>query len=323
MTDTSPKIIFAGTPQFSAIHLQALLDHHFPIQAVYTQPDRPKGRGRKLEASPVKQKALEFGIPIHQPVTLRDSNEQQFFQSLAPDLMIVVAYGLILPESILRVPRLGCINVHASVLPRFRGAAPIQHAILAGDTHSGVSIMQMEVGLDTGPVFIEAHCPIYPDDTSQSLHDRIAELGAKTLVTYLPELLDGALKPIAQDDSKACYASKINKSDAFIDWNCPATVIERKIRAFNPTPIAYTYLEAEQIRIWRAQIIGGEDNKAPGTIVNVSKQGIDVMTGEGILRLLQVQLAGGKPLAIHDILNAKNNLFVKEKRFEAKHDNEK
>lgn len=310
MTKLTPRIIFAGTPEFAAIHLQALLDENIPIHSVYTQPDKPAGRGQHLQSSPVKQVAKHSGIPVHQPVSLKSIEETQFLKNLHPDLMIVVAYGLILPPDILAIPQKGAINVHASLLPRWRGAAPIQRAILAGDEKTGISIMQMEAGLDTGPVFIKVVCPLLANDTNLQLHQKLALLGSKTLINCLPQILAGSLKAEAQDAAQATYAHKIIKQEAKINWQQSAVEIERRIRAFNPWPIAFTSIDNQVIRIWQATVVKtGSPPFQPGTLVTVSTQGIDVVTGDGIIRLLQLQREGGKPLFIKDILNAKNHSF--------------
>lgn len=302
------NIIFAGTPEFSAQTLQALIQSQHQIKAVYTQPDRPAGRGRKLTASPVKQLAVQHDLPVYQPVTLRDAQEQQKLAALQADLMIVVAYGLILPEPVLAAPYLGCINVHASILPRWRGAAPIQRAILAGDNESGVTIMQMDKGLDTGAMLYKVTCPIHSDDTSEVLHDRLADLGAQALLHTLNHFSE--IKPEAQDNELATYAHKITKEEALLDWRAPAEELARKVRAFNPWPVAFF----ENARVWQAEVV--EKNVStlqPGTIVQASSQGIDVATGNNVLRLQKLQLPGGRVLSAADILNARRNEFAEGK----------
>lgn len=304
------KIIFAGTPNFAIPALKALLEHYHVI-AVYTQPDRPAGRGQKLHASPIKQIALEANIPVFQPQTLRDANAQDMLKSLKPDLIVVAAYGLILPKEVLAIPPLGCINIHASLLPRWRGAAPIQRAILAGDTETGITIMQMNVGLDTGDMHYKMNCPIEANENSQQLHDRLAHIGATALLKTLRDIENNTAHAVKQNDSEACYAPKLTKEEANLDWQLSAITLNRAVRAFNPYPMAYTYLQHQLIRIWETAVISTEisSSTSPGTILAVSRQGIDVATGAGILRLLCLQLAGGKPLAIHDLLNARANLF--------------
>jgi methionyl-tRNA formyltransferase len=301
------SIIFAGTPVFSVKTLMALINSGHDIKAVYTQPDRPSGRGRKLTASPVKELALEKQIPVYQPVSLRDENEQKKLASLEADVMIVVAYGLLLPLPILQAPKYGCINVHASLLPCWRGAAPIQRAILAGDTKTGVTIMQMDKGLDTGDMLYHLECPIFSSDTSAILHDRLAELGAEALLKTLDNLSE--ITPEKQNDQLKTYAEKISKDEAKLDWNCSAAELDRKIRAFNPWPVAETMCDGHVVRIWQAENLQQTTHAEPGEILQVSKQGIDIATGNGILRLLKMQLPGGKPLPMVDILNARSQLF--------------
>lgn len=308
------KLIFAGTPEFAATHLAALIDSQHQIVAVYTQPDRPAGRGRKLTAGPVKQLALQHDLLIRQPVTLKDPSEQQRLAELNADLMVVVAYGLILPAAVLEIPHLGCINVHASLLPRWRGAAPIQRAILAGDTETGITIMQMDKGLDTGDMLLVEKTPINTDDTAQSLHDRLAEIGAKTLLNALKQLSENKLTPEPQDDSQATYAEKINKQEAAIDWQQDAEQIHRQVGAFNPWPVAQSVIENKTLRIWSTNVVEGQSGAEPGSVIDESKSGIDVATGKGLLRILKLQLPGGKPLAVSEFLNAHS---LKGKKFNA------
>ncbi|SDK43451.1 methionyl-tRNA formyltransferase [Microbulbifer yueqingensis] len=307
------KVIFAGTPDFAAVHLQGLLDSEHSVIAVYTQPDRPAGRGKKLLASPVKQLALQHDIPVYQPPSLRDEAAQAELASLDADVMVVVAYGLILPQAVLDTPRLGCVNVHASLLPRWRGAAPIQRAIEAGDPESGVAIMQMEAGLDTGPVLVESRCPISPRDTGGSLHDKLARLGGPALLEALTRLADGSAEPQAQDDSRATYAAKISKEEARLDWHRPATELERQIRAFNPFPVCwttYTDQRGEQrLRVYGAQLERGCHSDAPGTILAADAEGILVACGREALRLQQLQLPGKKALPAEEILKGYRDLF--------------
>ena len=303
------KIIFAGTPEFAAITLRALCESGHEICAVYTQPDRPAGRGRKLTPGPVKRMALEARLPVHQPESLKQAGVREQLRGLNADLMVVVAYGLLLPAQILSIPRFGCVNVHASLLPRWRGAAPIQRAILAGDTQTGITIMQMNEGLDTGDILSRETCDIKPDDTAASLHDRLARLGAATLLSTLTLIENNSATRTPQDERLACYAAKIDKAEAFIDWTQSAVVLERTVRAFNPWPVAYTTVnETERLRIWQAGVIESQAGQfhgtMPGTVVHSGRDGIDVMTGKDTLRLLRVQPAGGRAMSARDFLNA-------------------
>ncbi|BAP54772.1 methionyl-tRNA formyltransferase [Thioploca ingrica] len=296
------RIIFAGTPQFAVPSLLALLRSQHQISAVYTQPDRKAGRGLQLQASPVKLIALEQGIPVYQPTTLKSAETQAQLQALQPDLMIVVAYGLLLPKPVLETPRWGCINVHASLLPRWRGAAPIQRALLAGDKVTGITLMQMDIGLDTGAMIVQRTCEIQPDDTGQTLHDKLANLGAQLLAETLDEI--ESLPVTSQDDRQATYAKKLDKAEAQLDWQKPAVVLERQVRAFNPWPIAQAPLLNQTLRIWEAQALPVLPTTQPvGSILACQRQGIDIVTAEGILRLLKIQKAGGKPISVNDFLN--------------------
>ncbi len=297
------RILFAGTPDFSVPPLRALLESAHQVVGVHTQPDRPAGRGRKRQPSPVKQVAQEAGVPVHQPVTLRRPEAVETIADLAPDLMVVVAYGLILPPEVLAIPRLGCVNIHASLLPRWRGAAPIQRAIEAGDRVTGVSIMQMDEGLDTGPVYLMRETPIEREDTAATLHDRLARLGAEALMEALPGIADGSLQPRPQDEAGATYAPKLEKKEAFIDWNQPAWRLERKVQAFNPWPVAQTRYEQANLRIWEAHAIDGMA-AAPGTVMAAGREGVDVATGEGLLRITRLQMPGKKPVSAQDFINA-------------------
>jgi len=298
------KIVFAGTPGFSVPALQSLLDSSHDVIAVYTQPDRPAGRGRKTTASPVKQLAMQYDLPVYQPHSLKTEAAQQVLVALQPDLMVVIAYGLILPPEVLAIPRLGCVNVHASLLPRWRGAAPIQRAILAGDAETGVCLMQMDAGLDTGPVLASTVSPIAAEDTGSRLHDKLAQLGAQLLSDNLSRLEQGQLEPRQQDEVLACYAGKLEKSEARIDWRAPAVEIMRRIRAFNAWPVAETRYADRQLRIWDAIVAPGEAEALPGTVQSVDKTGIEVACGAGRLRLLELQLPGARAITAGEFINA-------------------
>ncbi|TNH94244.1 methionyl-tRNA formyltransferase [Aeromonas sobria] len=303
------KLIFAGTPDFAARHLAALLSSDHEVVAVYTQPDKPAGRGQKLTASSVKELALTHNLPVYQPASLRKEEAQAELAALSADLMVVVAYGLILPKAVLDTPLLGCINVHGSLLPRWRGAAPIQRAIWAGDDETGVTIMQMDVGLDTGAMIRKVHCPISADDTSASLYDKLAELGPQALVDTINAMAAGETAADAQDDALANYAEKLSKEEARIDWSMDAVTIERCIRAFNPWPISWFEVADQTIKVWQAEVIASEHGQQPGTLLNADKQGIDIATGQGILRLLALQPPGKKAMSVADLLNSRRDWF--------------
>lgn len=299
------RIIFAGTPEFAAQTLTALLETtEHNICAVYTQPDRGAGRGRKLTTSPVKQLALQHNIPVEQPLNFKDQAERDKLANYQADLMIVVAYGLLLPQTILDTPSLGCINIHASLLPRWRGAAPIQRAILAGDTETGVCIMQMEAGLDTGPVIARASCPILDTDSTQKLHDRLAKLGAETLIETLPNLLENQAQASPQNDAESNYATKIEKSEAAINWQQDAKAIARQINAFNPWPIAQTLWQQKTLRIWAAHDLKKAHNATAGTVLSIDKTSINIACGHGTIAITQVQAPGKRAMAVNDFLNA-------------------
>ena len=286
------KIIFAGTPQFAASALAALLREH-QIVAVLTQPDRPSGRGMQLTASPVKQLAVQHGLPVLQPATLKTAEAQREIAALDAEVMVVAAYGLILPQAVLQLPRYGCLNIHASLLPRWRGAAPIQRAILAGDAETGITIMQMDEGLDTGDMLLRRACPIAPNDTAQTLHDRLAGIGADSILEVLRLLQDSRLAPVRQDDAAATYAAKLLKSEAQIDWRRDARQIERAVRAFNPFPVSHASLDGVAIKIWQAVLQEGAQGEA-GEIMAADKRGITVACGKDALRLDVLQRPGGK-----------------------------
>ncbi|MGI2106091.1 methionyl-tRNA formyltransferase [Shewanella frigidimarina] len=304
------KIIFAGTPDFAARHLQALIDSEHDVIATYTQPDRPAGRGKKLTASPVKALALEHAIPVFQPASLRNEEAQAELAALNADIMIVVAYGLILPKVVLDTPRLGCINVHGSILPRWRGAAPIQRALWAGDTETGVTIMQMDIGLDTGDMLLKTHLPIEATDTSASLYEKLAEQGPKALVQALIGLSDGCIKAQKQDETLANYAEKLSKEEARLDWNKSAKQLWQDIRAFNPWPVSYFEHQQSVIKVWQADYSAELCSQAPGTIIAATKQGIEIATADGKLMIKTMQLPNKKPLDVADILNARGDWFT-------------
>ena len=288
------SIVFAGTPEFSVPALEALIAAGHQVAAVYTQPDRPAGRGQKLTMSAVKQCALRHGLHVEQPLKLRDPSAIEHLATFKPDVMVVVAYGLILPQAVLDIPELGCINIHASLLPRWRGAAPIHRAIAAGDAETGVTIMQMEAGLDTGPMLLERRESIRATDTTATLHDRLARLGAEAIVAALPDLANGTLRPRPQPADGVTYAAKITKEEARIDWSRPASQLDRQIRAFNPWPVAETTLRGDQLRIWSAMPMTQSSGASPGCVTQVDDDGIHVATGDGSLVLTQVQIAGRK-----------------------------
>lgn len=313
MTD-GLRIVFAGTPEFAAHHLQALLASRHSVVAVYSQPDRPAGRGKKLSASPVKALAAAEGVPVYQPISLKDPVAQAELAGLQADIMVVVAYGLLLPKAVLETPELGCINVHASLLPRWRGAAPIQRALAAGDAITGVTIMQMDVGLDTGAMLVKAECPILSEDTGGSLHDRLLTIGVPALLEALDQLQAGTARGEVQDDQASCYAPKLHKDEALLNWRQPATALARKVRAFNPFPVAFTQRRGtgndERIRIWAAQHSSGNTNQASGTVVAIDAEGIHVSCGEGNLVLQQLQLPGKKALPVSELLRGHPDLFA-------------
>ena len=294
------KLIFAGTPEFAARALAALIAAGHEIALVLTQPDRPAGRGMKLTPSAVKQLALQHGLPVAQPLTLKDAEAQQMLREVGADVMVVAAYGLILPKLVLDIPRLGCLNIHASLLPRWRGAAPIQRAILAGDSETGVTIMQMDVGLDTGAMLLKRAVPITATDNAASLHDKLAEVGGEAIVTALAQLAQGALPSEAQDDALANYAAKLSKEEARVDWQRPAAELARAVRGYNPFPAAFTLLNGEPLKLWQAVVAEGKG--LSGEILAADAQGVLVACGEGALLVTELQRAGGKRLAAAQFL---------------------
>ena len=298
------KIVFAGTPEFAVPTLQILLDSTHQLCAVYTQPDRPAGRGRRLRPSPVKVLAETHGLEVVQPDSLTGPEESERLAAFQADLMVVVAYGLLLPQAVLDTPRLGCINIHASLLPRWRGAAPIQRALLAGDERSGVTLMQMVKKLDAGPMLKQAECAIVPHESAAELQDRLALLGAEALQEMLSVLAAGAVRPQPQNETDVTYAHKVEKSEALMDWLRPAQELERQVRAFNPWPVAYTSFNGERLRIWRAEALVQRTDAAPGAVLDGVAGRMDVATGNGVLRLLEVQLAGKKRMPVQPFLNA-------------------
>lgn len=318
MSQASLRILFAGTPPFAAQHLKGLIDSKHQLIGVYTQPDRPSGRGKKLQPSAVKVVAEAAQIPLYQPPSLKDPAAQKELAALHADLLIVVAYGLILPLPVLRTPRLGCLNVHASLLPRWRGAAPIQRAIEAGDSHTGITIMQMDEGLDTGDILATQRCEIGSDLTAASLHDVLAELGSPLLLTVLDDIETYQANRQPQPSEGATYAHKIMKPEAAMDWTLSASVLGARIRAFNPFPVCFSSLGGERVRIWEATPITavGESSSKPGTLLSAGDDGITVACGEGTLSLTRLQLPGGKQLAASEILKAKKALFAPGAQFD-------
>ncbi|HWK72640.1 MAG TPA: methionyl-tRNA formyltransferase [Povalibacter sp.] len=298
------SVVFAGTPDFSVPALEALIASRHRVLAVYTQPDRPAGRGQQLAMSAVKQCALRHGLPVEQPSTLRDEAAVERLASWNADVMVVVAYGLILPANVLAIPSLGCFNIHASLLPRWRGAAPIHRALLAGDAETGVTIMRMDVGLDTGPMLLERTTPIAAADTAASLHDRLAAMGAQALLEALDGLIDGSIAARVQPAEGVTYAAKISKAEAAIDWSRTAAELDRQIRAFSPWPVAETCWNGQQLRVWEASVTNAAATAAPGTVLSADATGIRVATGSGLLNLLRVQLAGRKAVTAAEFLNA-------------------
>ncbi|MEH6825992.1 MAG: methionyl-tRNA formyltransferase [Motiliproteus sp.] len=315
MSSSPLRIIFAGTPEFAAAHLEALINSQHQVVAVYTQPDRPSGRGKKLLPSPVKLLAQARGIGVHQPASLKGAAEQQELSALNADLMVVVAYGLLLPKAVLDSPRLGCINVHASLLPRWRGAAPIERALMAGDPETGVTIMQMDEGLDTGAMLSILHCPIEENDTSGKLHDRLQGLGTRALLQTLEQLSDGSAVATPQNNDQANYAHKLLKSDRELDWDLSAVKLCRQIRGLNPSRVAYSYLNGQRLGVWNAVLHPGTPEQSAGSIIGADNLGLLVATGRGILQLTHLQLPGGRQLPVAELLKSRQDLFRPGNRF--------
>ena len=307
MTKPHLRLGFAGTPAIAATVLESLLQKGYLPEIVYTQPDRAAGRGRKLHSSPVKNIALQHELTLMQPETPGVIDPDNHLSQL--DLLVVVAYGMLLPAKILGLPRLGCINIHTSLLPRWRGAAPIQRAIEAGDKETGVSIMQMDEDLDTGPVLAQIRCLIANDETSGSLHEKLAVLGSKCLIETLERMSAGKIQPIPQDSTHATYANKITKAEARLDWSRKAVDLERQVRAFNPAPVANTEINGLHFRIWEVALINKSANTKPGTILTCDKTGVDIATGDGIIRLLKIQPAGKRIMTIQEFLNGRPDFF--------------
>jgi methionyl-tRNA formyltransferase len=298
------RIVYAGTPEFAVAALNALHASEHQVLAVYTQPDRPAGRGRVLTASAVKQYAQSHAIAVEQPLNFRDAAAIEHLRSYAPDVMVVAAYGLILPQVVLDIPQFACLNIHASLLPRWRGAAPIQRAILAGDTQTGVTIMRMEAGLDTGPMLKTQSCALTSKDTAASVHDRLAALGATLLMEVLADLPGSLQRAAAQPAAGVSYAKKLSKEEAQLDWSQTAEQLDRKIRSFNPWPIAETQLHGQQLRIWQAQIVSVKHREVPGTVLAATGAGIQVACGSGVLNLTEVQQAGRKALSAAEFIKS-------------------
>ncbi|MBS9435267.1 methionyl-tRNA formyltransferase [Photorhabdus hainanensis] len=306
----SLRIVFAGTPDFAARHLEALLMSQHEVVGVLTRPDKPAGRGKKLTPSPVKVLAEEHNITVFQPATLRSEENQQWILKQQPDVLIVVAYGLILPKTVLNIPRLGCLNVHGSLLPRWRGAAPIQRSLWAGDTETGVTIMQMDVGLDTGDMLYKASSPITPEDTSASLYEKLANIGPDALLKTLSLITSGKNQPEIQNENLVTYAEKLSKEEARIDWKLSATHLERCIRAFNPWPMSFFEMEGQPVKVWKAEAIGEQTSAEPGTVLKADKKGIYIATADGILNITQLQPAGKKAMSAANLLNSKREWFT-------------
>ncbi|KZN14407.1 methionyl-tRNA formyltransferase [Marinomonas sp. TW1] len=312
MTSSPLRVVFAGTPDFAAASLHALIAHkdqnQYELVGVYTQPDRPAGRGQKLVQSPVKQLAVQHDIPVYQPINFKQEDDKKQLAELNADIMIVAAYGIILPKDILETPKMGCINVHASLLPRWRGAAPIHRAIIAGDEQTGITIMQMDVGLDTGDMLLKAQCDIGATETYASLHDRLATLGGTALIDALEKLKASEITPEPQDEANTCYAAKLTKQEGNLDWSHTSALLERQVRALSPWPAAYTFSQVGSMKIHAASAsdASSASELAAGTILKSDKNGVLVATGEGALLITELQFAGGKRMKVQDALNGKH-----------------
>ena len=311
------RIVFAGTPEFAAAHLNSILNSSHEVIAVYTQPDRPSGRGIKLLPSPVKELALANNLPVNQPASLRNEDEHRLLESYSADALIVVAYGLILPREILAVPRFGCINVHASLLPRWRGAAPIERALLAGDKVSGITVMQMDEGLDTGDILLKSEVSIDDSNTRNDLESKLTEVGCEALIKALNNLEELLKTPEKQDDSQSCYAGKLDKAEALINWSQSAELIERQIRVGIGRFPAYSFFNSERIRILKAQVSNATSDLSPGTIIESNKDSFTVRCGTGSIAITQIQLPGKNVVAVRDITNSKPSFFTASKKFTA------
>ncbi len=308
MSDSPIRLVFAGTPEFAAVSLTALLESSYQPIAVYCQPDRPSGRGRKLRAGPVKALAIEHGVEVMQPQSFKQADTIAAFKALKPDVLVVVAYGLILPQAVLDIPTYGAINVHASLLPRWRGAAPIQRAILAGDSETGITTMQMDAGLDTGDMLFKSVCAIDAEDSASRLHDKLASLGAQTLMKTLDRLANGELSSEKQDEELATYAAKISVEEARLDWNLGAEQLALRVRAFNPVPVAHSTYDGERYKFWQASALTEKTQSAPGTIIALSKSGVDVQTKNGLLRITKLQAPGKRAMNVADFVNGNSLL---------------
>lgn len=314
------RIIFAGTPDFAAYHLNRVISSKHQVVGVLTRPDRPAGRGKNLTASPVKIIAQNHAIPVYQPVSLRCKENQHIIMNIVTekkaDIIVVVAYGLLLPLNVLNMPRLGCINVHGSLLPRWRGAAPIQRALLSGDQESGISIMKMNVGLDTGDVLHKSVYDIKPDDTSMTLYKELSVIGSEALLKTLQELADNNVRVEIQNEQQATYAEKLTKKEAKLDWSLPALQLERCIRAFNPWPVSYFIVDKYLIKVWKAQVLTSINNFKPGTIINADKKGIQVATAKDVLNIIKLQIAGKRAMSASCMLNARRQWFTIGRRLQ-------